>query len=143
MNERDSGKPATHPRLGVDESGPVGGEMLESGLDIGDGECDVVQTFTVLGHEFPHRGFRSQWLEQLDEGPPYGDHRLLDSLLRDGLPIERLHPIAISVVVDGGIQVGNGDRDVVEIQQFHLVEGIRPRGSWHHIAGSISHQEVL
>lgn len=143
MHEGDPGVPTPLPRLGVDEPGPVGGEMLESGLDVGNGESDVVQTFTVLRHELPHRGFRPQWLKKLDERPANRNHRLLDPLFRDGLPVERFDPVATPVVVDGGIQVGNGDRDMVEIQQFHEIEGIRPRGSRHHIAGSISDQEVL
>ena len=143
MNEGDPGVPTAHPRLGIDEPGPVGGEMLESGIEVGDGERDVVQTFTALRHELPHRGFRPQWLKQLDEGPADRNHRLLDSLFRDSLPVERFDPVATAVVADGCIQVGNGDRDVVEVQQFHVVEGICPRGSRHHIAGSIIGQEVL
>lgn len=143
MNEGDSGTPTTHPRLGVDELGTVGGEMFESGLDVGHRERYVVHTFTVLRQELAHRGFRPQGLEKLDERPAHRDHRLLDPLLGNGLPVQRLDPITVSVTLDSSVEVGNGDRDMVEIQQFHVIEGICPTGSWHHIAGSISDQEVL
>jgi hypothetical protein len=60
----------------------------------------MVQPLAVLLEKTPHRGVGSQGLEELDERPPDRDHRLLDTLLLDYLPIQRLDPVPVPIAVD-------------------------------------------
>lgn len=137
MDEGDACAPSTGSRLGVDETGPVGSKVFQRRTDIGDGKRNVMKTLTLLGQELSHRGFRPQRLQQLDEGAADGNHRLIDPLLGHHLPIERLHPVAAPVVLDGRVQVRHGDPHVIEVEQLHRAEGIGPNGGWHHIAVTI------
>lgn len=137
MDEGDSGTTASDSGLGVDEAGTAGLEMREGVLDGDDGIGDVVQTFTTLGQEATHRGFRRKRLEELDERSPYRDHRLLDTLALDDFPIDRLDPISLPIAVDGHIEVFNGDGDMVEVEQLHDLERIGAANACHPGAGSI------
>ena len=84
----------------------------------------MMQTFTVFRQEYAHWGFRAQRLKQLNERAAQGDHRLLDSLLRNLFAIERLDLIPVRIQSKGGIEVLHGNGHVVEIEEFHLTEGI-------------------
>lgn len=67
MDESDARPPSTHPWLSVDETCSTRSEMFEGVVDRYDGVCDVMQTFTILGQEPTHWGFRRKGPEQLDE----------------------------------------------------------------------------
>lgn len=119
MDEGDPCPPASRTRTRVDQSRSLCLEVLEREIDRGDGECDMVQPLAMTLEEATHRCVRSERLEKLDEGPANGDHRLLDPLALDALPVQRLHPISPPVSVESGVEVVNCDCGVIEVDQFH------------------------
>lgn len=137
MNEGDPGATPARPRLGVDEACSLFLEMGKGGLDRYNCIRDVVQTFTILRQELTHRGFRPEGLEQLDERTAHGDHRLLDPLALHLLPVHGLDPVAVPVSIEGGVEIVNCDRDVVEVEELHLPERISPQVACHSGAGTI------
>lgn len=90
MDKGDSGATPTRPRLFVNESCPLRLQMLESRIDVGNGEGYMVHPFASGCDEASHRCLRPQRLEELDERPTDRDHRFLDALLVDYLAIQRL-----------------------------------------------------
>ncbi len=137
MDEGDPGATATHPWLGIDETCSLFLEMGEGSFDRHDCISDVVQTFTILGQELAHRGFRAEGLEQLDERAAYREHRFLDPLALDPLPVHGLDPVAHPVSIQGGVEIVNGDRDMVEVEELHRLERISPQVACHSGVGSI------
>lgn len=137
MDEGDPGTTPANPRLGVDEMCSLFLEMSEGGFDRYDSIGDVVQTFTILGQELSHRGFRVEGLEQLDERAADRDHCLLDPLALHLLPVHGLDPVAVSVSIEGGVEIVNCDRYVVEIEELHRLERISPPMACHSGVGSI------
>lgn len=137
MDEGDPGATPAHPRLGVDETCSLFLEVSEGGVDRDNCIGDVVETFTMLRQELTHRGFRAEGLEQLDERPPHGDHRLLDPLALHPLPVHGLDPITVPIPIQGGVEIVNGDRDVIEVEELHRLERISPAVACHSAVGSI------
>lgn len=137
MDEGDPCATTAHPRLGVDETRTLLLEMGEGRFDRYDCIGDVVKTFTILGQELTHRGFRAEGLEQLDERAAHGDHRFLDSLALHPLPVHGLDPVALPISIQGSVEIVDGDRDVVEVEEFHRRERISRPVSCHPAVGSI------
>lgn len=137
MDEGDPGATPAHPRLGVDETSSLFLEMGEGGLDRYNCISDVVQTFTILGQELTHRGFRAEGLEQLDERAAHRDHRLLNPLALHRLPVHGLDPVTVPISIQGGVEIVNGDRDVIEVEKLHRLERISPPVACHPAVGSI------
>ena len=131
MDEGDARTPATGASGLVDEFGSLRTQVVESDVDRRNGEGDVVQTLALALEESADRGVGAERLQQLDEGASHRDHRLLDTLRLHYLPVQRLHPVATAIVVEGCIEVVHGNGDVVEVDQLHQQEAkgpICPRG---------------
>ena len=111
--------------------------MIEGVLDARHRVGDMMETLPVSLEEPADRALWSQWLEELDERTSDRDHGLLDSLVRDDLPIERSDPVTIQVAGDGSVEILHRDRHMVEIDEFHQAEAIAPGGVCHAIAGTI------
>lgn len=137
MDEGDLGATPAHARLGVDETRSLVLEVGEGGFNRDNCIGDVVETFTILGQKLTHRGFRAEGLEQLDERAAHGDHGLLDSLALHLLPVHGLDPVTVPVSIEGGVEIVNGDRDVVEVEELHRPERISPPVACHTAVGSI------
>src|SRR5690606_23649196 len=145
MDERDAASPPTRAGLFVYETRPPGLQMLQGRVDRAHGERDVMHAFSVLLQETPHRGFRAERHEQLNERATYRDHRLLDTLGLDHLAIQRLHPVAVGVAGDGGVEIVDRDGDVIEIEELHdwyLVPSTWYLGSDHRTAWRVSNYLV-
>ena len=56
-----------------------------------------------------------------------GDHRLLNPLALHYLTVHRFHPVLAAVLGEGGIQISNGNPDVVDVDEEHArkVRGTR------------------
>lgn len=138
MDEGDPGATSAHPRFGVDETCSLLLEMGKGSFDRYNSIGDVVQTFTILGQELTHRSFRAEGLEQLNKGAAHGDHRLLDPLALHFFPVHRLDPVTVPVSIEGGVEIMNRDRDMVEIEKLHRPERISPPVACHSGASSIA-----
>lgn len=119
MDKGYPGSTASGTWLGVDEARSQTLQMAEGGFDRAHGVGNVMQTFTVLGQETTHRGFRAQRLEQLHEGPAHWNHRLLDPLFLDPLAIEGLDVVPVPITLDRPVEVLDGYRHMIQIEQFH------------------------
>lgn len=137
MNEGDLGTTPAHPRLGVDETCSLFLEMGEGCFDGYNCISDVMKTFTILGQKLAHRGFRAEGFEQLDERAANRDHRLLDPLALHLLPIHGLNPVAVPISIEGGVEIMNCNRDMVEVEELHWLERISPPVACHSGAGTI------
>lgn len=123
VDEGDSCPAAADARLRVDEPGTLRLEMGQSSVDVDDCVGDMMETFTMLGQEFAHRGFFSQRLKQLNEGATHRNHRLLDALAHHLLAVKGLYAIAVAISVNGRVEVGDGNGDVVQVEQLHGATG--------------------
>ena len=126
MDEGDPGATAPDTRLGVDETDPLLPEMGESRVDGDDCVCDMMEPFTILRQEPADRSFRAKWLEELHERATDGDHRLLDSLALHTLAVDRIDAVSISVAVDGGVEIVDCNRHVIQVQELHGERAYRP-----------------
>jgi hypothetical protein len=99
----------------VYQLGTLGYEMGQGCLDVGDRISNVVKALPMPLQEPPHRGIRSQRLQQLHIRTPDRDHRLLDPLLGDDLPIGGFDPIPGAIAINGLVQIVDGHGDVVEV----------------------------
>jgi hypothetical protein len=85
------------------------------------------ETLAVIGQELAHRGFRAQRLQQLNKRPTNRDHRLLDTLVLNGLAIKRFDVVTRSIAGKRGVEIMNGDRHVIEVEELHRTEAISGR----------------
>ena len=131
MDKGDPGSPAPKPWLGIDETRTRLDEMAKGVLDGDDRIGNVVQTLTVLGQESTHRGFRPERLQELHERSAYRDHRLFHPLAVHLLPVDRLDPIPLPIAIDCRVEIGDGDRNMVEVEELHTSERIAPGPDCH------------
>lgn len=131
MNEGDASTPSTDAWGPVDELGALSLQMGERRFDVRNGVRHVMQTFTPSVEKRTDGRVRRGRLQQLHEGPPDRDHRLLDTLFFDDLPIQGLDSIQAPVSPDGRVQILHGDGDVVEIDEQHPdIVPVGTIGSW-------------
>jgi hypothetical protein len=74
----------------------------------------VVQAGPALGEEAPDRRVVAQRAQQLDVVLADVEQHGLDALVGHGLPVHDGHPVRRLVQRDGGVQVGDGDPDVID-----------------------------
>lgn len=119
MDEGDACSPSPEPRLLVDQPGAFGNEVLEGRLDRGDREGDVVQSLAALLEKAAYRSVGPKRHEQLDEGTAHRQHGLLDPLFLHDLPIQRLHPIAVSIAGEGVVEIPHRNGHMIEVEELH------------------------
>jgi hypothetical protein len=110
-----------HPlaRKLVDQLGASSCETLKLAADIVDLKSDVVHAWAALGEELPDRRVRPERGEQLDAALADAHRRRLDSLVTDGLAVLELGPEEPLVGVDGLVEVGDCDTEVMDPACFH------------------------
>jgi hypothetical protein len=128
MDKGDAGAPAPVAGGLVDETGALFFEVVESIVYRCHGEGNVMETFPVFVEKTADRGIGPQRLQKLDERPTDRDHRLLDPLAFDCLPIQRLDAITLSIAGEGVVEIIHGYCHVIQIEQLHPQRLLRPWG---------------
>lgn len=123
MHERDPRSPAANTRLLVYQANTLGLQVIEGGIDVGDGVGNMVHTLAARTDELADRRIPAERLQQLNMGASDGNHRLLNSLALDDLSMNRLHPVLAPVLGQGRVQIANGDPDMVDIDEEHAGNG--------------------
>ena len=90
---------------------------------------ELLDTGARVLQEAPDRGVGAQGCEELDEGTgvPDGQHGLLHALILVGLAMCDFHAEHRAMEVDGRVQIGDGDTDVVDGEHPGL--HVRHRGT--------------
>ena len=109
--------------------------MSADGIDIAHCVSHLLDAGTIPVEKTSDRGVLRQWCEQLDPraGLAHGEHRLADSLFLVDLLVGHGHPEGSGVEVDGFVEVGNSDSDVVYPQYpvLHANYGVTLRMDGH------------
>lgn len=119
MDEGDSGAAPALPGRSVHQPRTAFLEVLEGEVYRSHGKSNVMQTFSVLLQKAAHRGIRPQWLEELEERPADRDHRLLDSLAFDSLPVQRLDVITLAISRECVVEVDDCNRHMIQVEELH------------------------
>jgi len=119
MDERDPMTAPSDSGLPVDETGSSGFKMLESSLDVGHGESDVVKALTPIAEESANRRFGCQRLQNLETRTSDRNHGFFDTLRLDGFARDRFCPVLFLQVGEGCIEIVHGDCDVVDVVRQH------------------------
>lgn len=122
MNERDPMTPATGPRFRIDQASTLLLQVNQSRFDVGHLERDVMQTLAVTFYETPHRRVPVQRLQQLNMGATDRDHRLFHPLGFDDFAIQRLDSVLLPKPLESNIEIGHGQRSVMNVEQEHALE---------------------
>ena len=119
MDERDLQPEHAVTGMFVDQLDALLREAHERGLDVGDLIRDVVHPLAALRQEPADRSVVPERGEQLDAALADAHRRRLDALVLDALPM--FQPSAEQALVrrHRGVQVGNGDADVVNGPCLH------------------------
>ena len=126
MNEGDPGAAASAASLLVDQADPFGAKVGKGCVDVGHRVGDVVHPFSVSGQKPADRRVISQRLQQLDEGAANRDHCFFHPLGLDRLPVQGLDAVLPFILGERRIQVGDGNADMVEIDQLHVAQRSEP-----------------
>ena len=119
MYEGDPGAPPAGSGRLVHEAGALRRQVGEGRLYVHNRVGDVMEPLAPPAEEPAHRSVGVERGQQLDEGPADREHGLLDSLFLDHLPVHRRHPVPAAVVLDGPVEVVDGDSHMVEVQELH------------------------
>ncbi len=119
MDERNSLTASANSRFRVHQHCALRFKVRQSSLDIGNLEGKVMDSLTISLKESAHRSIRRQWLQQLHVRASNRDHCFLDALRLHYLSVERLDAILIVETVESRIEIGHGDRGVMNIEQKH------------------------
>lgn len=119
MHERDLQAEQAPPRLLVDQLRTFGGQPLERTDDVVDLVRDVMHPRAPLREELADRRIAAERREQLDPALPEPHRRRFDALVLDPFPM--LEPTAEEALVrrDSGIEVLDGDADVMNRACLH------------------------
>src|SRR5918997_892023 len=137
VDERHGGAAAARTGRLVDDPATLGLDGLQRGGAVVDPVADVVQALAlaleVLGHGRVVAGGR----EQLDVAVGHLQQRLLHTVGLDHLAVVDLGAERLAVVADRGLEVVDGDGDVVDLGEQHAPEpsaltgpGSRSRPPW-------------
>jgi hypothetical protein len=121
VNERDGRTSGTRPRRLVHQRDARGTQSPQHGCDVRDPVADVVDALATSGQKAPHRRLRTERAEELDVGRSHREEDLLYSLVLDPFAMRRFQTEGVPVLLDGGLEVGHGDPDVIDVEQevFH------------------------
>src|SRR3954452_14244269 len=127
VDERHARVADPHAGRLVDEPQAAVAQVGEGRLDVGDAIGDVVQPRPAAGEETADRrvGLARQRPQQLDVAGPDVEQDRLDTLLLDDLAMRERHAVRPLVQRDGGVEVVDGDADVVD-----LGEHAAPESRW-------------
>ena len=124
------------PRDGVDQLDTVGRETCQRETDIVDLVRQVVNAWPAPREEASHRRVLAGWREQLDPAPADEDGRRLDTLLGDGFAVLEGGPEEADIGLDGLVEVGDSDADVMDAARVHARDATARRpaqaaAGWH------------
>ena len=125
MHERDPRPTSPGPWPVVDEGGTRRPEVIERRLDVGHGQGDVMEALAAPFEEATHRRVGRDRAQQLDVAAAHRDHRLLHSLFLHHLPSGRFQAVLAPVSVEGGVEVVDRDRHMVDVEGQHPVNATR------------------
>ena len=114
MQERDPRGADPGARLLVDHPHPGLAQPGEGGVDVGHLVGDVVQARPALGQELADRRLLAERGEQLHVVLADVEQHGLDALRLDHLAVDELHAVRGRVELDRGVEVADGDADVVD-----------------------------
>ena len=118
VDEGDASPSSADPRVFIYQPCSLRDEVGKRGFYIEDCVSHVVQALTLAFQEAADGGIGREGTQELDVRSSEGNHRLFDSLLDDYLPVDRFDAISVEVTVDRGIQVVNGDADMIEVVEL-------------------------
>jgi hypothetical protein len=119
MDERDLETEEPAMRLLVDQLDTLFGETAQLVLKIAHLVCDVMHAGTTLGQEFADRRFVAERGEQLNPALAHAHRGRLDSLLGYGLAALDFRAENAAVRVDGLVEVGDGNAEMVNPLRLH------------------------
>ena len=119
MNERDPMPPTANTGLFVDEPHSFGPQVVEGRLDVSHRIRHVMHALAPRRQELADGRVGGEGGEQLNVGTADGDHGLFDSLARHHFPMNGLDVVLAPVLVQGDVEVVNGNPDVMNVDQKH------------------------
>src|SRR4029079_6134231 len=105
----------------------VGGEALECETDVVDLVGEMMNARAAPGEEAADRRVLVRWCEQLDPAASDEDGCRLATLLGDDLAVLEGGPEGADVRLDGRVEIGNGDADVMKPSGVHAFDATAPR----------------
>ena len=119
MDERDLQAEEPPVRARVDQLGPFGRELVESGADVVDLECDVMHSGAPLREELADRRVLAECSQQLDPVRTDAQRRSLDALFLEHLALLELGPEEPVVRGQRRIEIVDGDAQVMNAMRLH------------------------
>ena len=121
VDERDEVTATAGARRLVDELDPLCAQMFERALEGPDREAQMVQPRSALLDESVDGGVLTRGLDQLQMDTVDDEHRLLYPVTLDVLAGHRVDPEGTCVEVECGIEVLDGDPDLVDASDVHVI----------------------
>src|SRR5215216_4398249 len=116
---RDEGDGAARRRV-VDAHTP-GAQLFQRLGHVVDGERDEIEALALVLQVVRHRPALAEGRDQLDEGAADGEYRLVDAeALVLAFALQRQAEVLLPGL-GGGVQVADGDDDVVEVGDGHML----------------------
>lgn len=119
MDKRDLQAEEPPARARIDQLGPLGRELVESGADVVDLECDVMHPGAPLREELADRRVLAECSQQLDPVRTDAQRRGLDALLLERLAVLELGPEEPVVRRERRIEIVDGDAQVMNAMRLH------------------------
>ena len=121
VHERHRGAPAPGPRRLVDQATTLGPHPLQRGGAVVDPVPHVVDALALGGQELGHRRVVADRREQLHVRLGHLEQRLLDAVALHHLAVLDLDAVGVAVVLDRGLEVVDGDGDVVDLGEHQAI----------------------
>src|SRR6266516_4077463 len=128
MHEGHGRPPRSRPGCPVDEGNALRLESLQDGLDVPHAVPDVVHALAATIEELPNRGVGTERPQDLDIRRSDPEQDLVDPLILDPLPMDRLDTERPAILIHGRIEVADGDPDVIDLQEDGA-HGLRADGA--------------
>jgi hypothetical protein len=114
-------------RDGIDQLDAVGSETLQDEVDVVDLVSEMMNAGATPREKASHRGVVAYRREQLDPAAPDEDRRSFDTLLGDDLAVLEGGPEEAGIGLDGLVEIGNGDPDVMDAPEVHACDATARR----------------